>query len=115
VVPYAPFIGENFLFMDDNALPHMARIVVRYLEQVGIRLLSWPANSADLNPIDHDWDFLGKRMRRRQLRLETLNGLKVALEEECAQIPQDYIATLIQSMPNRLRDVIRARGGNTRY
>jgi transposase len=115
VVPYAPFIGENFLFMDDNALPHMARIVVRYLEQVGIRLLSWPANSADLNPIEHDWDFLGKRMRRRQLRPETLNGLKVALEEECAQIPQDYIATLIQSMPNRLRDVIRARGGNTRY
>jgi hypothetical protein len=40
VVPYAPFIGENFLFMDDNARPpHMARIVVRYLEQVGIRLL----------------------------------------------------------------------------
>jgi hypothetical protein len=54
-------------------------------------------------------------VRRRQLRPETLNGLRVALEEECAQIPQDYIATLIQSMPNRLRDAIRARGGNTRY
>jgi hypothetical protein len=39
----------------------------------------------------------------------------MALEEECAQIPQDYIATLIQSISNRLRDVIRARGGNTRY
>jgi hypothetical protein len=39
VVSYAPFIGENVLFMDDNARPHMARIVVRYLEQVGIRLL----------------------------------------------------------------------------
>jgi hypothetical protein len=36
VVPFAPFIGENFLFMDDNARPHMARIVVRYLEQVSI-------------------------------------------------------------------------------
>jgi transposase len=115
VVPYASFIGENFLFMDDNARPHMARIVVRYLEQVGIRLLPWPANSPDLNPIEHVWDFLGKRVRRRQLRPETLNGLRVALEEECAQIPQDYIATLIQSMPNRLRDAIRARCGNTRY
>jgi transposase len=93
----------------------MARIVVRYLELVGIRLLPWPANSPDLNPIEHVWDFLGKRVRRRQLRPEKLNGLRVALEEQCAQIPQDYIATLIQSMPNRLRDVIRARGGNTRY
>jgi hypothetical protein len=111
VVPYAPFIGENFLFMDDNARPHMTRIVVRYLEQVGIRLLPWSANSPDLNPIEHVWDFLGKRVRRRQLRPETLNGLRVALQEEWAQIPQDYI----QSMPNRLRDVIRARGGNTLY
>ncbi|KAH0814199.1 hypothetical protein GEV33_008592 [Tenebrio molitor] len=110
VVPYAPFIGEHFLFMDDNARPHMARIVVRYLEQVGIRLLPWPGNSPDLNPIEHVWHFLGKRVRRRQPRRETLNGLRVALQEEWAQIPQDYIVTLIQSIPNRLRDVIRARG-----
>jgi transposase len=111
----SPFIGENFLFMDDNVRPHLARIVVRYLEQVGIRLLPWPVNSPDLNPIEHDWDFLAKRVRRRQPRPETLNGLRVPLQEEWAQIPQDYIANLIQSMPNRLRDVIRARGGNARY
>jgi hypothetical protein len=61
VVPYAPFIGENFLFMDDNAHPHMVRIVVRYLEQVGIRLLPWPLNCPDLNPIEHVWDFLDKK------------------------------------------------------
>jgi hypothetical protein len=53
--------------------------------------------------------------RRRQPRPETLNGLRVALQEEWAQILQDYITTLIQSMPNRLRDIIKARGGNTRY
>jgi hypothetical protein len=52
-------------------------------------------------------------VRRRQLRPESgLSGLRVALQEEWAQIPQDYIATLIQSVPNRLRNVIRARGGN---
>jgi transposase len=101
--------------MDDNVRPHLARIVVRYLEQVGTRLLPWSVNSPDLNPIEHVWDFLGKGVRRRQPRPETLNGLRVALQEEWAQIPQDYIATLIQNMPNRLRDVIRARSGNTRY
>jgi transposase len=82
VVPYAPFIDENFVFMDDNTHPHMARIVVRYLEQVGIRRLPWSANSPDLNRIEHVWDFLSKRVRRRQLRPETLNGLRVALQEE---------------------------------
>jgi hypothetical protein len=40
VILYAPFIGEHFLFMDDNARPQMARIVVRYLEQVGLKTSS---------------------------------------------------------------------------
>jgi hypothetical protein len=112
---FAPFIGENFLSMDDNARPHRARIVDQYLEQVGVQRRPWLACSPDLNPIEHVWDFLSRRVRRRQPRPETLNDLRVALEEEWAQITQDYLATLIQSMPNRLREVIRARGGNTRY
>jgi transposase len=99
--------------MDDNARPHRAKIVDQYLEQVGVQGLPWPACSLDLNPIEHAWDFLPRRVRRRQPRPETLNDLKVALEEEWAQITQDHLATLIQSMPNRLREVIRARGGNT--
>jgi hypothetical protein len=46
---------------------------------------------------------------------KTPKNQRVALQEEWAQIPQDYIATHIQSIPNRLRDVIRVRDGNTRY
>jgi transposase len=65
VVPYAPFIGENFLLMDDNARPHRARIVDQYLEQVGVQRLSWPACS----PV---WDFLSRRVRRCQPRPEIL-------------------------------------------
>jgi len=39
VVPYAPFIGENFLFMQDNARPHIARRVLNFLDEVGINRL----------------------------------------------------------------------------
>jgi transposase len=108
-------LSETFLLMDDNTRPHRARIVDQYLEQVGVQHLPWPACSPDLDPIEHVWDFLSRRVRRRQPRPETLNDLRVALEVEWAQITQDYLATVIQSMPNRLREVIRARGGNTRY
>jgi hypothetical protein len=27
VIPYGPFIGTNFVYMHDNARPHIARIV----------------------------------------------------------------------------------------
>lgn len=115
VVPYAPFIGAQFVLMHDNARPHIANIVQRYLEDVEIRTLVWPARSPDINPIEHLWDNLKRRLRRRPALPETLQDLQAALREEWNLIGQEEVADLIRSMPRRMRDIIRARGGNTRY
>jgi len=65
VVPFAPHIGENFLLMHDNARHHKARFVSLsdFLNVVGIRTMAWPACSPDINPIEHVWDKLGRRLR----------------------------------------------------
>ena len=34
--PFAPFIREDFLLMQDNTRPHVAKIVNEYLDTVGI-------------------------------------------------------------------------------
>uniref|UniRef100_T1IAY8 Tc1-like transposase DDE domain-containing protein n=1 Tax=Rhodnius prolixus TaxID=13249 RepID=T1IAY8_RHOPR len=60
VIPLAPFIGDQFILMQDNARPHTARIVTEYLEQVGITVLDWLTRTPDMNPIDHLWDNLGR-------------------------------------------------------
>lgn len=115
VVPYAPFIGQQFKLMHDNARPHVANVVNNYLDEVGIDRIVWPARSPDLNPIEHMWDMLGRRLRQREVVPETLDHLQSALQEEWEMIPQEYVANLVHSMPKRMLDVIRARGGNTRY
>lgn len=115
VVPYAPFIGDRFMFMDDNAAPHAARIVSEYFEQVEIHRMIWPARSPDLNPIEHIWDMLKKRIRSRAVVPENVNDLRIALREEWENIPQTDIQATIRSMHRRMEAVIRARGGNTRY
>lgn len=115
VVPYGGFIGENFLYMHDNARPHTAAIVRQYLEEVNVPVMEWPARSPDLNPIEHLWDELKRRIRGRNIAPTNLQELQNALKEEWEAIPQDFIKHLIESMENRCQAVIRARGGNTSY
>lgn len=116
VVPFVDFIGrEDFLLMHDNARAHVARSVVSYLDAVGIRRLQWPARSPDMNPIEHVWDMLKRRVRTLPNPPETLNDLKNALVTVWEEIPQVEIKNILQSMPDRMQAVIAARGGNTRY
>lgn len=115
VVPYAGYIGQDMLLMHDNARPHVAHVVTQYLRDVGITTMEWPARSPDLNPIEHLWDELKRRVRARAPAPMTLPALKLAIEEEWNTIPQDTIVTLIRSMNRRMLSVIRARGGNTEY
>ncbi len=115
VVPFAPFIGDRFLLQQDNARPHVARATKAFLEEAGIATMEWPACSPDLNPIEHVWDKMGRRLRARTTPVNSLAELESALVEEWNNIPQEDIQALIDSMPRRCEAVIRALGGNTRY
>lgn len=113
VVPFGRLIGSNFLFMHDNARPHTAAIVRQYLQEVNVPVMEWPARSPDLNPIEHLWDELKRKIRGRNSAPANLQELQNALKEEWDAMPQDFIRNLIESMGNRCEAVIRARGGNT--
>ena len=115
VVPYAGAVGQEFILMDDNATANRARYVNAYLEDQGIHRMYWPAWSPDLNPIEHAWDMLQRRVSARQPKPPTRAELAATLIEEWGMIPQFDICKLIRSFPTRIRYVIQARGGNTRF
>ncbi|GFV73867.1 transposable element Tcb2 transposase [Trichonephila clavipes] len=66
VVPYAEAIRDDFILMDDNCRPHSANLVEDFLFEEGIVRMEWPARSSDMNPIEHVWDALGRRVPDRQ-------------------------------------------------
>ncbi|GFS55343.1 transposable element Tcb2 transposase [Trichonephila clavipes] len=62
VDPYAAAIGDDFILMDDNCRPHRANLVEDFLFEEGIVRMELPACSPDMNPIEHVWVALGRRV-----------------------------------------------------
>lgn len=52
--------GEIFIFMNDNARLHRARVVTQFLENYGIQRIKWQSKSPDSNPIKKVWDMMGR-------------------------------------------------------
>ncbi|GFU95073.1 transposable element Tcb2 transposase [Trichonephila clavipes] len=115
VVPNAAAIGNDFILMDDNCRPHRANLVEDFLFMDGILRMEWPACSPDMNPIEHVWDALGRRVTGRQPPPQTLQELERALLEEWDRIPQLVINSLINSMSHRCSTLLAVRGNHTPY
>ncbi|GFX57161.1 transposable element Tcb2 transposase [Trichonephila clavipes] len=115
VVPYAAAIGEDFILMNDNCKPHRANMVEDFLFDEGIIQMEWPACFPDMNPIDHVWDALGRRVAGYQPPPQTLQELERALLEKWDRIPQLVINSLIDSIIQRCSTLLAVRGNHTPY
>ncbi|GFY10822.1 transposable element Tcb2 transposase [Trichonephila clavipes] len=114
VRPYAAAIGNDCILMDDNARPHRARIVEKYLEDHGLERMEWPARSPDLNPIEHLWDYLGREVAALNPPPRSLHELKQGLLCVWTSLPIP-VSDNLNSMGNRCRQCIQVRGGHIPY
>ena len=102
------------IFQQDLAPAHRARNTMNFLAASGVRLLDWPGNSPDLNPIEHVWNHVARRVRARG-RPNTRAQLWQWVQEEWHATPLGVVRSLILSMPRRLTEVVANRGAQTHY
>lgn len=100
-------------FMQDLAPAHKAHTTRHLLDQKGVRVLYWPGNSPDLNPIENVWAYMARKLPKTLPRNE--EELWDRVKAVWMSIPEGFINNLYRSMRRRIRAVIAARGGHTKY
>lgn len=107
--------GRGVVFQEDNAPCHLAGLPTQWRQTHKTRRLPWPAQSPDMNPIEHLWDHLGRQVRKRKSLPTSSAGLAQALQDERGKIPLSVLRDLILGMPDRVNELKKARGWPTRY
>lgn len=102
-------------FQQDGDPKHRSKHALGWLDLEGIDVLPWSPNSPDMSPIENLWDYLDRMVRARNPLPRNVDELWAALREEWDNIPQGYIDKLYNSLPNRVRDVLKGKGQSTRY
>lgn len=104
---------NSFFFQHDNAPCHKAKTVTDFLRRNQVAVLDWPAQSPDMNPIENLWSVMAKNIEGK--RPSNLDSLWLILQDAWNNIDDVTITRLFESMPNRMKHVIKARGYHTKY
>ena len=101
--------NRKFTYVQDNDPKHTAahtrQHMARQMKQV-IPIEGWPANSPDLNPIENLWSTLDEKVARKHPT--SIRSMKQIIAQQWRQMATDEVrSTLINSIPNRLQEVIK--------
>ena len=106
---------DDFIFQLDNAPCHVSKATKQWLMDNGFELLPWPAQSPDLNPIEHVWHYIKVKLSGYEHKASSIEELWKRVDYEWNEVPKEYITKLYRSMPARVQAVIDAKGGPTKY
>ena len=106
---------HDYYFQQDNDPKHTAARTKQWFEDNEIEVLSWPPQSPDLNPIEHLWNDIDRHLRVSEIEIRGKDMLWKQVSKVWNETALEACSKLIETMPERINDVIKAKGGYTRW
>ena len=106
---------RDFIYQHDGCGPHRAKRVSAFLQDNGVQVLPYPAQSPDLNPIENVWSTMKRKLRDLHSYPSNPDALYEQLCDIWNKLPDTYFTTLISSMANRCNAIKNVRGSSSKY
>ncbi len=106
---------DEITFMQDNASCHVSKTSIEWFNSNNIKLLDWPPQSPDMNPIENLWEILDRHSRERQNEIYDEDSLWNILNEESKKIDKQVIIKLYQSIPRIINALKISKFDETKY
>lgn len=87
--------GRNFFWQQDNARPHTSLYSMSELNKMIPAILTWPAESPDLSPIENLWNYLKDKLK--DIKFNNFDELFARLKQEWDSITPEMIHNFYSS------------------
>ena len=102
--------NKDYLFMQDGAPAHKSDLTALFLQKRCSYISCWPANSPDLNPIEHLWGAMKRIIQGKIDEINNKEDLMNVVTEVWDSFPQETIDRIVLSFTGRLRMIIGKEG-----
>lgn len=101
------------VFLHDRASIHISKESQEKIKEEKLEQVLMPATSPDINPIENVFAILKAKMKDQDVFTD--RKLRRKIEAEWKKLGNSYFRTLSDSMPRRLKAIIKAEGCMTKY